>query len=373
MTGGPGDEGGGPSPTSPTGASPVGERSLVLRLGLPRDVLGPQHLAGFVVTAVLTVLATRGLLAATGYPQLGGGGGLHVAHVLWGGLLLAVAVVGLLTYAGPAVRPAAAIVAGVGFGLFVDEIGKFVTSDNNYFYEPAAALIYVVVVLLVLLGEVLHGRGDRARDPNELLAAAVDQAVAGLAGGFSVRARHRARELVDAAGDVHGSREVRALLDLVEDDARELPDVIGAVSGYVVRSTRRLVRARWVPWITVAVLSLTGAATVGAGLAAWAAGSGIPAWVVAGMLLSGLGSLVCSIIGLVRVGRSREDGYVWFRRAVLVSLLLTQIFLFRLVQWAATAGLAIDLVLLGLIAAELDVIRSRSREASMVPVEAHTT
>jgi hypothetical protein len=329
-------------------------RSPLLVLGLPRDPAGPRHVAGFLAVTVLTVLVTRGLLALTGFPQLGGGG-LHIAHVLWGGLLMAVAVVGVLSWAGPVVRPLAALVGGVGFGLFIDEIGKFVTSDNDYFYAPTASLIYVVVVLLVLVGEVIHGR--RARDPHETLAAAADLAVAGLAGGFSARARRQARALVDAAGEVHGSAQVRALLDAVEDDARELPDPIGAVSRAVVATSRRVVRVRWLPRVTVAVLALATLFTVGRGIALVAGGADLPWWALAGMLASGAASLVCSGVGLRLVGRDRARGYEWFRRAVLVNLLLTQIFLFRVDQWSAVGGLVVDLVLLGLVAAELDVLR----------------
>ena len=37
----------------------------------------------FLFAGIATVLITRAYLAATGYPQIGGGA-LHIAHVLWG-------------------------------------------------------------------------------------------------------------------------------------------------------------------------------------------------------------------------------------------------------------------------------------------------
>ncbi|HYM50256.1 MAG TPA: hypothetical protein VET65_06745, partial [Candidatus Limnocylindrales bacterium] len=70
--------------------------------------------------------------------------------MLWGGTLMVAALVMLLAYLGHRIRRAAAIVAGIGFGLFIDELGKFITSDNNYFFRPAIALIYAVFVLLFL-------------------------------------------------------------------------------------------------------------------------------------------------------------------------------------------------------------------------------
>ena len=103
----------------------------------------------FIASAVTAVLGLRLYLQLTGYPQVGGGD-LHVAHLLWGGLLLLVAVVADLSFLTSRTRWFAALVGGVGFGLFIDEIGKFVTSDNNYFFQPTAALIYVVFVTLFL-------------------------------------------------------------------------------------------------------------------------------------------------------------------------------------------------------------------------------
>jgi hypothetical protein len=46
----------------------------------------------FLVSAIAAIVIIRIFLEATGYPQLGGGG-LHIAHVLWGGLGMLVAIV----------------------------------------------------------------------------------------------------------------------------------------------------------------------------------------------------------------------------------------------------------------------------------------
>ena len=333
-----------------TGTAVGDRRAALLRWGLPRDPAASSHLATFVVATVTAVLLTRGALAAAGYPQIGSGG-LHVAHVLWGGLLMAVAFVLLLSFAGPVVRPVGAVVGGVGFGLFVDEVGKFVTADNDYFYEPAAALVYVVVVALVLAVEMLHGR--RPHHPREYLAGAADHAVAGLAGGFTPRARTEAQRLLSRAGSATGAAEVGALLDAVEEDAAELPRV-AAVGAAVVRFMRWLVTAGWVPWVTVGVLLVTLVGTVGTGIAAWWGGADVPRWIVGGLLLSGAVSATLALVGIVAVlRRRRRRAYLMFRWAVLVSLLVTQVFVFRIEQWSAVTGLLVDLVVLGLIAAEL--------------------
>src|SRR2546427_6027103 len=114
-----------------------------------RNLDAGKLLESFLVSAVAAFLGVRFFLGVTAYPRLGGGG-LHIAHMLWGGTLMVAAVLLLLSNLGQRIRRAAAVVAGLGFGLFIDELGKFITSDNNYFYRPAIALIYVVFVLLFL-------------------------------------------------------------------------------------------------------------------------------------------------------------------------------------------------------------------------------
>src|SRR5437588_10194847 len=103
----------------------------------------------FFVCAIATILVIRLQLWATHYPKLGGGK-LHIAHLLWGGLGMLIAIVLLLSFLGRARRHTGAILGGIGFGFFIDEIGKFVTSDNDYFFHPAAGMIYIVFILLLL-------------------------------------------------------------------------------------------------------------------------------------------------------------------------------------------------------------------------------
>src|SRR5256885_4821290 len=147
----------------------------------------------FLVSAVGTLLLIRLYLEATGYPQLGGGG-LHIAHVLWGGLGMLVAIVLLLLYLSPITRLIAALVGGAGLGAFVDELGKFVTSDNNYFFKPTAAILYALFVVLFLATREI--RRFRALSPEESLVNAVELAEKLATGTLTAGDRERALALL---------------------------------------------------------------------------------------------------------------------------------------------------------------------------------
>ncbi len=116
---------------------------------LIRDIRYKDFIENLLISAITAILVIRGFLTVTGFPQISTGQ-LHIAHMLWGGLLMLFAICLLLISNHPNLKYSTSIIAGIGFGAFIDEIGKFITKDNNYFYKPTYAIIYVVIVLLYL-------------------------------------------------------------------------------------------------------------------------------------------------------------------------------------------------------------------------------
>jgi hypothetical protein len=350
---------GGPPATEPLdGARTAARRSSrLLQLGLVRSANAPTHIVTFVVAGVTTVIVTRLYLALAGYPQIGGGG-LHIAHMLPGGLLMLVALFLLLVYVGPVVRPAAALLGGIGFGLFIDEVGKFVTSDNDYFFRPAPAIMYVVFAAVVLGVQALH---DRRLDPRERLANAVDQAVEGVAGGLSRRRRADAIGQVNAAGPVEDAavaRAVRALVDACPDDNVEIPAPAERVRLTVRRGFERLTAKRWTGQVIVALLAaqVIGAVTVAVLSRTGGAGS----W--REVTFFGVAGGAAAAAGLTTYGArwlrtDRVRAVAALQLAVLSFLLVTRVFEFAHNSISATIGLVLDLVLLGLTATELNRLR----------------
>jgi hypothetical protein len=348
----------------PTAPPPHRVSAWLLVRGLPRDPHASPHLMAMLVSAVATVLLVRAFLALAGYPQIGGGG-LHVAHVLWGGLLMLAGLVLLLSFAGPVVRPVAAVLSGMGLGLFIDEVGKFVTSDNNYFYRPAAALMYVVLAGLVLVVHLMHGR--RPHHPSEHLAAAVDQTVAGVVGGFTPRRRTEVHAQLRRARGAPGVDEARALVRAVPDDPVELLRPVRLVNvrrlGHRLRrrlGTGRL--ARHLPAITAAVLVAQvgyAVASFGPPLLARLTGPASARLGPPGALPLALGlvsTLACGalvVVGLVVVRRDRTAGYRWFHRALLVNLLFTRVFQFDVEQFLASVSVLVDVVMLAVVTVAL--------------------
>ncbi len=143
----------------------IGTRVRVLGRVLQREA-AEHYLFLTLLSFAISVSVTRLYLSLANYPRIGSGE-LHIAHVLWGGLLLYAAALLPLLFANRAIYTYGALLAGTGVGLFIDEVGKFITTQNDYFYPVAASIIYVVF-LLTLVGFFHVRRMARTRARDEL-------------------------------------------------------------------------------------------------------------------------------------------------------------------------------------------------------------
>ncbi|MEP6649805.1 MAG: hypothetical protein ABJA74_07805 [Lapillicoccus sp.] len=224
-------------PPNPTTTTPANPRQL----GPIRDAEGAGHVELFLVATVVTITVTRLYLQLTGFPQIGGASGLHVAHVLFGGVFMLVAMVMFMLLLGRSSRWLAALLAGVGFGLFIDEVGKFLTQDNNYFFKPAAAVMYLFVVLVYVVGAYLVRR--RALSDRELVVNALKMMQEMAADNLDAYEASQLKRMLTAADPAQPLRD--PLLGVVEKVTRE-PLAVGRVNLFYVWLRRRAVGlTRW--------------------------------------------------------------------------------------------------------------------------------
>ena len=313
----------------------------------------------FLVVAVLTVLALRVYLAAAHYPQLGGNG-LHIAHVLWGGLLMAVAIGILLSMLSWRAQMLAAVIGGAGFGLFIDELGKFLTSDNNYFFKPTASLVYAIFILFFLtVREIRHIRKLSA---GENLVNAVEASKELALGRPSQDTRARALAWLansDPANPL--TRALRASFEAAAP-APETPSRLDSLGGAVRGRYAAIVHNRWFRRAVTGVfclqavgvvLSVVYTVVIAAGVAA-GSGEAMQEWnstfsggpiiwaTLAGTAVTGLFTL----IGVVQLTRSRYRAYRAFATALLIDLLLVQPFTLLDTGFAGLTQVFVDLALL---------------------------
>jgi len=114
------------------------------------------------IWGLLGLLGTRLYLEIMGYPQIAKGD-WHIAHAFSGGMIMTLGVMIDFIFLGNKIKKFAAAVFGLGLGMFIDEIGKYLSKDNDYFFQPAIILMYVFFVILFLVYKYLE-RGQAKPD-----------------------------------------------------------------------------------------------------------------------------------------------------------------------------------------------------------------
>lgn len=322
---------------------------MQLRHFFVRNSDAPELIELFLVAGVASVLAIRGALAATGYPQLGGDG-LHIAHMLWGGLFMTVAVLVLFAALGRVAQRLAAILGGIGFGTFIDELGKFITSDNNYFYEPTIGLIYITFIVIFLVLEALRRQEPK---PSEALANAFNQLELAAGRPLDTETKQSTLSLLaksDASDPV--VQGLTAFVKTIEPQPMRDMSFYFRARDYAVQLYSRVVLSRWFRPALVSIFLIIAFIQIALVLAiallslfeSTAANLQLDYTSIATLCSSAV-SGVLTIIGIVQLRRSRLAAYHWFVRSVLVSIFVTQIFTFLESELTALWGFAIDILL----------------------------
>jgi hypothetical protein len=321
----------------------------------------------FLFAAVATVLLVRTFLAVSGYPQVGGGG-LHIAHVLWGGLLMGVAIVLVEILPGSRPKIWAALLGGVGFGLFIDEVGKFLTKDVDYFFKPAVAIIYAVLVgFYVVVSLILQHRPLNDRRRLALATSALEDLALGQ---LDAASRDYALQLLGGVDDTSALRKtaeaVRAGLLAEPPDPRSveirLTHLRERVGDRVHREIHRIGAGRVV--LTLAIVEVV----VVAGAAVLLIVHPAPASIARSLIDVGLPSLASLVligiaISVLSAGRvsAAAELVQW---AVVVELLFTEVVIFYRQQFLGLGGFVVNLAVLALVRV---VQRTPERRADDAP------
>jgi hypothetical protein len=357
-------------------------------LGPSRD-RAARYLILTIAAFAVTVAGTRWYLDLAGYPTVGGGQ-LHIAHALWGGLALFIGAALPLLYSGRRALTISAILAGFGVGLFIDEVGKFMTTSNNYFYAPAAPIIYGSILLLVLLWVLVRRRGHDGYDATHAVIEALGD---GFDGRLTAQDRERVidelRESQTGADDSLAGEQLSGLFAA----ALESPamDERLASEGWVARGGARRLLERILPtrverWLVVASLVLEGlaaAVAIVAMVVLWASAEGAlndvepyaasagrlefptePIWIVLSMGIAVVVGLTATA-ALVLIGRGRTmKGLNLALMAVLTNLVAGGLVNFYAAQMPAITTAVLTVVQLGLI---VD-LRIRTERSALTPL-----
>jgi hypothetical protein len=335
---------------------------------LYRNVRARDQLELFLVSAATSLLLVRFYLYITGYPQIGGNG-LHIAHMLWGGALMVAALSISLAYHGARVQRVVALLGGVGFGVFIDELGKFITRDNDYFFQPTVGIIYAIFIILYLTFNFLSkARTFSSREYQLNALAQLEEAVLH---DLDPAEKRRVQALLAKADQSDPlTKQLEQLLATLPTIPQPKPSRLDRWwrkarhtywNRWEQRSTSRVIRTFFVIEILLFVLGGVFSlffVNIGGGLAYVSQNWHNISVAAVGQLGSSMVAAGYAAWGLAVWKSSRLRAYEQFRRATLVNIFLTQFFAFARLEFIALPGFLFNIALLGFISYAMRIERS---------------
>jgi hypothetical protein len=273
-------------------------------------------------------------------------------------------------------RRAAVALGGIGFGLMLDEVGKFITKTNDYFYKPSAEIMYLLIVIVLVGTRAM--RIVRPLDAQECLASASAIATDGLAKGLGHERRDMGLMLVEralrAGADPADAEHVHALLL----SAHPIPDHLASVRKHIPRLIPSFIKDRlWVPVLAWLIVAAALSSLLFNALAIAHHGLVYHHWVMrfrfhgmtAGtiiLMVSAVLTLAMALPAAVALRRTDSIRPVrWLRDAALLFTLLSAVVHFATEGFTALVDVAIGLLAMALLSYQVSV-----REQAEVPPDA---
>lgn len=388
------------------GQSQSAERQHIEGRSFVHNLQAGKLLEDFFVAAVAAVLIIRFYLFFIAYRHLIHHapftgqvlvGPFHFAHMLWGGLLMLAGFVVILTFLGRSAKSFGAIIGGIGFGAFIDELGKIITLHNDYFYQPALAIIYIAFVVLFLVLRFLQR--PRSVSARTALVNALEYVQQAVLHDFHPDERARMITLLEQQDSGHPFvPPLRRIVTHVHDAPPRRPDPVARGRDFIRRAYAWFVHKTWFPYVVVSlfvvhsisglyqtmlrviwseflagmlIIGTTGVLlfsltwhpstrtlrTMGILFIAVVLSWGIvlhleqrPVSIVHWIqLIAPLVSAVLVMFGALLIGHARLEAYRLFHLALLVSILITQVFAFYQAQILAVIGLLLQLLTLAVL------------------------
>lgn len=326
--------------------------------GFIRNESAAELLELFIISTVTSILSIRSFLYLFGYPQLGIEN-FHIAHMLWGGFFMLIALLINLAFLGKQSRETAAVIGGVGFGTFIDELGKFITSDNNYFFEPTVALLYFIILSLFFLYRYLDSA--KKLTEKEYLLNGLELLEDAIAANLRTRDKSRVKNYLQKASiDKQNHEIIKPLLDIIDTLQPPLAKKQNMLISFFSNLDDLFYNITQKPVFKKILLIFLIVSTI------WNLLSAITIFILIimkfitikdlilnqnlymaiGEFLSNLMSTVLATIGLFLLRFSPKQALQYFKTSIIISLLITQFFVFYREQFNALTNLIITLIIL---------------------------